>query len=263
VRQELGAFVRRRRKTLGLRREDVATLASVGYDWYVRIEQGRGHASRDVLQRVAEALKLDQPELEYVLSLAHQSPPAGPFAPIGVLPPSVLRVMHLQDPAPAYVVNIRMDVLAWNGAACEFYGVEFGELPLGDRNVLRQMFVNEVLRERIQDSDEHASRLVVQCRAMWATRSADPELNGFLERMCAASEHFRRLWAAPLSEVLTLGPVRKVMVDEEEGQLVVEQTAWVFGDRSDHILILSAPLDEDDTAAKLERLASRRRARSA
>jgi transcriptional regulator with XRE-family HTH domain len=262
VRQELGEFVRHRRKSLGLRREDVSARASVGYDWYVRIEQGRGQASRDVLQRVAEALKLDQPELEYVLSLAGQSPPVGPFAPLGAIPPSVLRVMHLQEPAPAYIINTRMDVLAWNEAACEFYGLEFGEVPAAERNVLWQMFLSPVFDERIVDCEQHANRLVTQCRAMWATRSSDPGFNSFIQRLSAASDRFREQWSAPLSEVLTLAPVRKVVTDPEYGQLVVEQTAWVFGDKSDHILILSVPLDEHDTAQKLDRLAGRRKART-
>lgn len=111
MRHELGVYLREKRRALGLRREAVATAASIGYDWYVRIEQGRARASAEVLRRVGGALGLGRAELDYVLALAQGAAGNGHAEPTE-LPPSVLRVMHAQEPAPAYVINTRTDLLA-------------------------------------------------------------------------------------------------------------------------------------------------------
>lgn len=96
MRHELGAFLRERRRRLGARREEVSAEAGIGYDWYVRIEQGRGHASLDVVRRLADALKLDPAEADYVLTLAQRGRPVAAARSTGGLPAPVLRVMHAQ-----------------------------------------------------------------------------------------------------------------------------------------------------------------------
>jgi transcriptional regulator with XRE-family HTH domain len=260
VRQELGTFLREKRRVLGVRREEVSALAGIGYDWYVRIEQGRGHASLDVLRRLAEALALDRAELAYVLALAGDGTPGAAPAAEDDLPPSVLRVVHAQEPRPAYVLNTRMDLLAWNGAACGFYDVEWGEIPGADRNLLWLMLTDDVLRARIVGWEDHTRRLVNHCRALWAGRSAEPAIAGLVQKVMAGSAEFRAWWTAPVPEVLDMLPIRKTVTDAEHGPLTVEQTAWLFGSRSDHILILSCPVDGDgdSTTAGLEGLARRR-----
>jgi transcriptional regulator with XRE-family HTH domain len=261
VRRELGGFLREKRKALGLRREDVAERAFVSYDWVVRIEQGRAHASPEVLGRVCETLKLDRTERDYVRALYREGGPPPALGFERVVPGSALRVMHAQEPLPAYILNSRMDVLAWNEVSCEFYALEWGEYPPPERNVLWLMLTNPTLRERIVDWEEHTRRTISRCRALWAGRATDPAISGFVNRLTARSVLFRQCWSAAAPEVLDMGPIRKVIVDSECGELAVEQTAWVFGDKSDHILILSSPLDED-TRRGLERLAARRRARA-
>jgi transcriptional regulator with XRE-family HTH domain len=263
VRNQLGEFLRERRKALGLRREDVSGGAAIGYDWYVRIEQGRGHASVDVLGRIAETLKLDRTELNYVLALAQETRPANGISPTGAIPPSVVRVMHAQEPSPAYIVNTRLDLLAWNGAAAEFYGVEFAELPVEQRNVLWLMLTNDVMRKRIVESERHARRLVLQCRALWAGRLTDPAVIALVDALQDVSEPFRQWWTEPMTHVLDLGPVHKVVNDAEHGGIAIEQTAWQFGDKSDYILILSSPLDDAgrDMMNRLAALHTRRQAR--
>lgn len=127
------------------------------------------------------------------------------------------------------------------------------------------MLTEDVLRARIVDWAEHTRRLVHRCRAMWAGRTREPGIAQLVARARAASAEFRDWWAEPVPEALDLGPIRKVVVDAEFGKLVVEQTAWLFGDRSEHILILSSPLDEDGflTSDGLAGIARRRRERVA
>lgn len=260
-RRELGAFLRGKRTGLGVRREDVAEKASVGYDWYVRIEQGRARASAQVLASIGEALGLAPAELAYVQALADDTRPARRVGPAPeVLPPAVLRVMHAQHPSPAYVLNTRFDVLAWNDAVSAFYGVDFASVPVADRNVVWLMLTHPVLAERVVDCAEHARLLVHRCRAMWAGRSDEPAIRALIDRMSAAAPRFREWWAEPVPEALDLAPVRKVVRDPELGLLGVEQTAWLFGDASEYVLILSSPLDgpgHDGTAALLAELARR------
>jgi transcriptional regulator with XRE-family HTH domain len=266
MRRELGDFLRQRRRHLGLRREEVAARASVGYDWYVRIEQGRGRASSDVLCRVCKVLELDKAEIEYVLALAEgvaglvelTRPPEEP------VPPAVLRVMRMQEPAPSYVLDGQVDLLAWNECSCEFYGIEFDEVPVADRNLLWLMLTHPVLRERLDDWEAHAQRLVVQCRTMWAGKMKLPRIEAVVARLESECSAFRHWWSLPLVQAPAMAPVRKKILDPALGALVVDQTAWLFGDRSDRMLILSTPAEDvAGMPGKLAELAARRAAREA
>ncbi len=258
-RRELGAYLRGKRSGLGLRREDVAEKASIGYDWYVRIEQGRARASAQVLTSIGEALGLAPAELAYVQALADDRRPVHRPAS-EELPEAVLRVMHAQHPSPAYVLDTRLDVLAWNHAASAFYGLDFGEIPVADRNVVWLMLTHPVLAERVVDCAGHARLLVHRCRALWAGRGGEPAIRALVDRMTEAAPRFREWWAEPVPEALDLAPVRKVVRDPELGLFGVEQTAWLFGDASQYVLILSSPLDgpgHEGTAARLAELARR------
>lgn len=266
MRRELGGFLQQRRRHLGLRREEVAARASVGYDWYVRIEQGRGRASSDVLCRVCMVLELDKAEIEYVLALADgvaglvdlTRPLEEP------VPPAVLQVMHMLQPAPSYVLDSQFDVLAWNECSCEFYGIEFGEVPVPDRNLLWLMLAYPAARERMDEWESHARRLIVQCRTMWAGRMKLPRIEALVARLESESDDFRYWWSMPLAEAPGLEPVRKKILDPELGALVVDQTAWLFGDKSDRMLILSSPAEDvPGMPEKLDALAKRRAARGA
>jgi transcriptional regulator with XRE-family HTH domain len=261
MRRELGEFLRQRRRHLGLRREEVAARASVGYDWYVRIEQGRGRASSDVLVRVGSVLELDKPGIEYVLDLADDVAGLVELArpPDEPVPPAVLRVMHMQEPAPSYVVDSQFDLLAWNESACAFYGIEFGELPATERNLLWLMLTHPAARERLADWESHARRLVSQCRMLWAAKMKVPRVEALVARLEAACPDFGRWWSSPLVQAPALEPVRKEVRDPELGAVVIDQTAWLFGDKSDRMLILSTPAEDvDGMAGKLVELARRR-----
>ena len=178
------------------------------------------------------------------------------------MPPAVLRVMRMQEPAPSYVLNSLVDMVAWNEISCEFYGIEFGELPAADRNLLWLMLVHPVVRERLDDWESHAKRLVVQCRTLWAGKMKVPHIQALVARLESECDDFRRWWSLPLVQAPAMAPVRKKIIDPELGVLVVDQTAWLFGDRSERMLILSTPAEDiAGMPAKLDELAKRRAAR--
>jgi hypothetical protein len=230
----------------------------------VRIEQGRGRASSDVLCRVCKVLELDKPEIEYVLALAEGVAGLVELTrpPEESVPTAVLRVMRMQEPAPSYVLNGRLDMLAWNECSCEFYGIEFGELPAADRNLLWLMLTYPGVRERLDEWESHAQRLVVQCRTMWAGKMKVPHIEALVARLESGCDDFRHWWSLPLLQAPAMAPVRKRILDPALGALVVDQTAWLFGDRSDRMLILSTPAEDvAGMPRKLEELAERRAAR--
>jgi hypothetical protein len=170
--------------------------------------------------------------------------------------------MRMQEPAPSYVLNSQVDLLAWNECACEFYGIEFGELPPADRNLLWPMLVHPVVRERLADWEAHAKRLVMLCRTLWAGKLKVPHIQALVARLESECDDFRLWWSLPLVQAPAMAPVRKKILDPELGALVVDQTAWLFGDRSDRMLILSTPAEDvAGMPARLAELAERRAAR--
>jgi transcriptional regulator with XRE-family HTH domain len=154
--------VRRRRRTPGLRREEVAELAGIGVDWYVRLEQGRTVSpSAATVDALARALRLGKAEHKHLRALT-QNTDRRAFVPETV-PPAVLRTVERLN-LPAYVTGRRWDILAWNAAADEIFA--FSRLPEGERNVLLNVLTNRTTRRLFGASwEEEARRIVAQFRA--------------------------------------------------------------------------------------------------
>jgi transcriptional regulator with XRE-family HTH domain len=211
TRKELSEFLRRhrerltpadvglpsggRRRTPGLRREEVAALAGVGITWYTWFEQGREiGVSEDFLLRLAKILKLDDAECCHLFLLAHQRPPP----PEAYHWPSVsLLVQQMMDELvtrPAYVTNLRWDVVAWNAAAERLFA--FGKEPSG-RNVLRMVFADPGLRRRFPAWRRDAPRLIEGFRRDLALAPQDPAMLTLVEDLKKLSPDFRRWWSTP------------------------------------------------------------------
>src|SRR4051794_29137558 len=135
-----------RRRTPGLRREEVAQRANVSVTWYTWLEQGRGGApSAEVLDRIARALELTAIEREHLILLAQNRPPEVQYQPAEVTP-RLQRVLDLLEFSPALIRTAMWDVVAWNRAAAAVL-VDYGALPVEQRNVLRMMFCNPCVRD--------------------------------------------------------------------------------------------------------------------
>ena len=184
------------RRTPGLRREEVAALAGVGLTWYTWFEQGRDiQVSESFLLKVAKALKLDDAECGHLFLLAHRRPPppeAYQWPSVGPLIQNLLDDLAMR---PAYVVNLRWDVVAWNTAADDLFGFASRERP--DRNIMRLVFADPEFRRRLPEWHDEAPKLLAQFRYDLATAPEDPAMLALVEELRMLSPDFRRWFSEP------------------------------------------------------------------
>ncbi|RDI49739.1 helix-turn-helix transcriptional regulator [Nocardia mexicana] len=209
-RSELGEFLRSRRARLrpdevglathgtrrrvpGLRREELALLAGVSVDHYVRLEQGRTlQFSESVLDAVARALRLNPVEREHFYRLAR--PWSGEeTAGNQQVRPGLRRLLDSAADLPAYIVGRGTDVLAWNDLAAALI-TDFGALAPHDRNLARLVFLDEGMRELYEDWDAKAADVVAYLRLDLSRHPGDPQMAALTHELCDASAEFRELW---------------------------------------------------------------------
>jgi transcriptional regulator with XRE-family HTH domain len=197
-----------RRRTPGLRRQEVAELAGISVDYYIRLEQARGpHPSRQVLTALARALVLTGDEREYLFRLAGESPPpaAGPSREIS---PGIRNLLDSMPETPAYVVDAKYDVLAWNSLATHFIG-DLSGVPEADRNMIRWMF--RLPATAAPWTDDEAVRftrsMIADLRANYARYPADPGIAELVTELRGTSPQFAEMWQE--HEVATKQPIVK------------------------------------------------------
>jgi transcriptional regulator with XRE-family HTH domain len=180
-----------RRRTPGLRRDEVAMLAGVSTDYYVRLEQGRDrHPSEQVLDALAGVLRLDLEASEHLFELARPRNRLMPSQQADRVDPDVLRLIERCDHAVAFVVNRWGDVLAANPLTTAFYaGLD------GNDNLIRLTFLNPAAREFYRDWEQEARAKVAHLRAVAGADHDDPSLLRLVKELSDASEDFRRIWA--------------------------------------------------------------------
>ncbi len=181
-----------RRRTPGLRREEVAMLAGVSLTWYTWLEQGRRiNASDDVLAAIGRALRLDEAGIEHLLAIAQ--PSTGPVDTPQEAPTALVRLIDALDPAPAYVLGPRWEFLAWNAAQARLYP-RLVELDGLERNLLWVLFADPFTRELIVDWDLHAKQALAEFRAGTTGLRGDPEFAELVDKLESASDEFAAWW---------------------------------------------------------------------
>jgi transcriptional regulator with XRE-family HTH domain len=238
-----------RRRTPGLRREEVAQLAGVGLSWYTWLEQGRDiKPSPQVLDALARALRLDVAERAHVFHLARvELPlPAGDYP--REAPPELRAVVDGLMPNPAYLIGPRADVLAWNRVAARVIG-EPTAAPDGRPNVLWWLFTSDERRD--EQSRATARNTLARFRAEHARRIGDPDFAALVDALDEASPQFRALW--PRHEVLTEQLGTKTIEHPELGTLRLHHLQSVPTSHPDLRLTQFAPAD-DATRATLATL---------
>ncbi len=264
-REELADFLRRRRenikpsevglpdggrrRTPGLRREEVAALAGVGATWYTWLEQGRDvRASFDVLEAIASALRLTPAERHHLILLGRgeEAPPCKP--PAERVSPTLRRLIENLGPSPAYVLGRRWDYLAWNRAACAVFG-DFGSVPRAARNHLWLTFMDPSRRELVTDWCQSHRLLVAKFRGDSARHIGDPSFEELIETLRQSSPEFCKAWKR--HEVARTGEGRKVLEHSAVGTLVFEHAVFRPEAATEQRLILYTPVPEEDTPAKL------------
>ncbi|WP_067968108.1 helix-turn-helix domain-containing protein [Nocardiopsis trehalosi] len=197
-----------RRRVPGLRREEVADLAGVSPDYYVRLEQGRnGNVSTDVLDAVSRALRLSDIEREHLHNLArplrrgHLTPAAEHASP------GVQAVVDGMAPAPAYVVGRHTQLLAWNHPARTVFA-DFDALPRARRNMARLVFLDPDAQRLYLDWEHKAGDVIARLRFMLGRHPHDPALTGLVAELADARPEFRRLWDTQVVADKTHGAYR-------------------------------------------------------
>jgi transcriptional regulator with XRE-family HTH domain len=208
-----------RRRTPGLRRQEVAQLAGMSIDYYIRLEQGRGpHPSRQVLSALARALMLNGDERDYLFRTAGEAPPL-PVRPSREITPGMRNLLDGMPTTPAYVVDAAYNVLAWNPLAVHFIGNLAGQ---ADRNMIRWTFRRAPTD--VMWSDEHFLRFtrstVADLRANYARYPGDPEIDSLVGEMLALSPLFAEMWHE--FEVEVRGPMLKHVSHPQAGPLEFE-----------------------------------------
>jgi transcriptional regulator with XRE-family HTH domain len=236
-----------RRRTPGLRREEVATRAHVSVTWYTWLEQGRGGlASDEVLERLAAALALDTADREFMFLLAQQRPPPLRPAPPSVVTPALQRVLDGLAGSPAIVKTPAWDIVAWNAAAAAVL-TDYAALAVGDRNVLRTLFNKAGVRASLPDWEADA-RFALAAFRVDAARAGDcAEAAALAAELQASSADFRRLWAENETSSHYVGQKRIQRTDV--GTIALEYQALSVDSAAGLSMVVFTPVTSADAQA--------------
>jgi transcriptional regulator with XRE-family HTH domain len=256
-RRELGAFLRnrrervqpedaglrssRRRRTPGLRREEVAQLAGVGVTWYTWLEQGREiNPSAQVLDAIARTLQFDSHEHSHLFTLAGIATTTVAAQCIELCP-TVQPLLDQLEPFPACVLNDRLDLLAYNRVYASFFE-DLDAIPVEDRNILWLTFTDAAWRRPIVDWDESVGNLVAEYRAAMARHLDEPAWKLLVARLHRASREFGAFWER--HDVQSVVSRRKRALHPTAGLLSVEYTNLWLGERHGTRIVAFTPADE-------------------
>ncbi|TPL83280.1 helix-turn-helix domain-containing protein [Mesorhizobium sp. B2-3-14] len=249
-----------RRRTPGLRREEVAQRANISPTWYTWLEQGRGGApSADVLNRIAKGLLLTEPEREHLFMLGLGRPPEVRYIGADGVSPRLQRLIDTLEASPALIKTATWDVVAWNRAA-QVVMTDYSTLPAGQRNILRFMFLSPTIRAKQHDWENLARFVVGAFRADAARAGAVSEVAQLVEELCSASPEFDALWRE--NDVLSHGDGTKRLKHPELGDIELEYSAFAVDGRPDLSLTVYNPVDSK-VADRIRDLARRHKEREA
>jgi transcriptional regulator with XRE-family HTH domain len=239
-----------RRRTPGLRREEVAQRANVSATWYTWLEQGRGGApSANVLDRIAHALMLTEVEREHIFLLALGRQPEVRYQVVEGITPRLQRVLDSLELSPAVVRTSTWDIVAWNRAASAVL-TDYAALAPEQRNVLRLMFCDPRVRAAQPDWESVARFVVGSFRADAARAGAAKNVKALVDELCQLSPEFQAMWRD--NDVRTHGEGTKHLRHPVAGMIAVEFSAFAVDGRPDLSLVIynpSTPADADKIRA--------------
>ena len=248
-------FAGGRRRTPGLRREEVAQRANISPTWYTWLEQGRGGApSSDVLGRIAAGLMLPESEREHLFLLGLGRPPEAHYKSIQGVTPRLQRVLDALMPTPALIKTATWDVVAWNQAATIFLR-DFGALAPERRNMLRLMFVDPGMREAQEDWNAVARSVVAAFRADAARAGAGGQIVQLVEELSRASPDFAALWEEGV--LPPHGETIKRFKHPQLGRIELEISAFAVDGRTDLSMIVYNPTTKETAERMLSFIARR------
>ena len=239
-------FPAERRRTPGLRREEVAQRANISATWYTWLEQGRGGApSADVLDRIAGALMLTDVEREHLFLLGLGRPPEARYQKNDGVTPRLQRVLDALEPCPALIRTATWDVVAWNRAATVML-TDYGALPPQQRNVLRFIFLDPRVRAAQYDWDSVARFVVGAFRVDAARAGAAAEVEPLVEELCRLSPEFAAMWGD--HDVHAHGEGAKHIKHPILGPITFEYSTFAVDGRPDLNMLVYNPSTPEDAA---------------
>lgn len=239
-----------RRRTPGLRREEIALLAGVSVTWCTWLEQGRRiNASRDVLLALARALQLDDAGRDHLLALARADQrTTEPPEPVIEAPDAINRLIHSMEPAPAYVLGPRWEIVSWNAAEERLYPM-LRDLPDHERNLLWVMFCEPTARHLMVDWEDRARSTLAEFRASTSALFADSVLVALVDRIAGSSAEFAEWW--PQHDVAGFQTRLRRYNHPRAGQLTFEYQQLIPSEWPHLRVICQLPLPGDDSAQRL------------
>ncbi|KPW28839.1 putative DNA-binding protein [Pseudomonas coronafaciens pv. atropurpurea] len=233
-----------RRRTPGLRREEVAQRANISATWYAWLEQGRGGSpSAQVLGRIAQSLLMTKPEREHLFMLAFGHLPEVLYSAPESVSPRLQRILDTLAFSPAFIRTATWDVLAWNNAAAAVF-TDYSLLPPEQRNIMRLMFCNSATRAK-QDDWYAVARFIVAAFRADATRAgAASELHELADELCTLSVDFATLWRD--NDVRSQGEGTKRLRHPDHGLIELEYSSFAVDGRPDLSMIVYNPVATDD-----------------
>jgi transcriptional regulator with XRE-family HTH domain len=241
-----------RRRTPGLRREEVALLAGVGATWYTWLEQGREvNPSAEVLAALADALRLDAAERHHLFVLNDRPPPERRALSPERIEAPLQRMLDSLGGQPAHILGRRWDVLAWNRAAEAVFG-DYGRLFGDERNIMHLVFANRGHRRLLVDWEPLAQASLAMFRADCARYAGNPDFERLVATLNRISPEFRRWW--PRHEVMRPLSGHKRIQHPSCGQMTFEYMSFAVSDQVDMKLVVYTPLGPDGTSDKLDAL---------
>ncbi|MGW4161101.1 helix-turn-helix transcriptional regulator [Streptomyces sp. NPDC004788] len=241
-----------RRRTPGLRREEVAQLSGVGVTWYTWLEQGRPiNASPQVLDAVARTLRLDRPEREHLYHLAEVPyEPEAAAEHVLAVSPEIQGVLDALVPQPAVVYNARYDVLATNAVYDLLFLREDGRPwtgPLGVRNVLWTLFTMPEDKCPVVDKRQELPVMVAQLRGAYGRHVGEPAWESLVRLLCEASPYFTELWRS--GDVVPPGTRVKTFRHQRVGEIRMTSVSLSINGMPECRIITYLPKDEESRRA--------------
>jgi transcriptional regulator with XRE-family HTH domain len=221
---DLGLPLPQRKRTDGLRREDVAALSGVSVSWYTWLEQGRDmRVSDEVLERICHTFRLTEDERIYLFSLVQHRPPRLHRDAHFEAPAEIVR-MITGVAAPAVIMNLRWDVLAWNRLNSIFFR-DYASVPPAERNLVEILFTRSSYHEDPVEFEKLARRVLAKLRVDYSKSGDDPKFEALVRRLESQSPVFRRMWREPEINVRSYG--MHVFRHPQYGDLSFEHTSYV------------------------------------
>ncbi|WP_072823961.1 helix-turn-helix transcriptional regulator [Bradyrhizobium erythrophlei] len=247
-------FSSQRRRTPGLRREEVAQRANISPTWYTWLEQGRGGSpSADVLDRIARALMLTELEREHLFLLGLGHPPEAHYKKDDGVTPRLQRVLDALEPSPGLIRTATWDVVAWNRAVAVML-TDYGAMPPEQRNILRFIFLDPSARDAQYEWESVAEFVLGAFRIDVARAGAAAEMELLVDEMCRLSPEFKAMWRD--NEVRHHGERVKHIKHPVLGKVTFEYSAFAVDGRPDLSLVVYHPTTpelRDQIAALLDK----------